>query len=504
MRRVFPWLSTPVFAAFFAALLFAGFTASPISAQIFSGEIDLDDADPNDIPDSPAGIVVSPDGQFLIVCISGDPDFSPDPPDLNNNEVRIIDRSTNTVVNTITTGLFPVECAITTHGVDAYLWVTNSSDNSVSVFRVANGEFDMPGSITEEPFSPISTGPFSFPNGIVAHDDQNTVWVATTGGTGQIFQYDADPLSGTFGSVLQTVLVAGAAGRIGIAGDDLVVPHTVYNFPLSDGRITIFDTTNPADLTQIVVTPTLDFNSGDFVSMIDVAVSQGGLGYVTVFGPGTGENLMVVDVTNRTLARTINLAGVLTEEQHGAGISPDGRYLAITAFMTHKVAIIDLEDESIVTILDSPNDEPSEVVWSNDSCTLYVSNQDANGFTKDSIGIITRFPDRDLLLTGTTTPSIGDTIDLTLVGGCEGRKGGILTSLSNAGGTFRGLPVPLGNPISVVEAGFFDVDGLIIAAPIAVPNDPGLIGTARYYMGGAKDPGGAVRLTPLHTVIYQP
>lgn len=498
--RFTAWRILPVF----AALVLAGFTGAPASAQVFSGQIDLDDSDPNNVPDSPAGMVVSPDGQFLIVCISGDPDFSPDPPDLNNNEVRVIDRATNTVVNTITTGLFPVECAVTTHGADAYLWVLNSSDNNVSVFRVANAEFDMPGSITEETFSPISTGAFSFPNGIAVHDDQNSVWVGTSGGTGEVFQYDADPLSGTYGTVLQTVLVSGATGRLGISGDDLIVPHSFFNFPLSDGRITVFDTTNPVDLTELVVTPTLDFNAGEFVSMIDVAVTSDGFGYVTVFGAGTGENVVVVDIANRTIARTVNLSGVLTEEQHGAGISPDGRFLAITTFMTHEVAIIDLEDDSIVTILDSPNDEPTEVVWSHDSCTLYVANQDANGFTSDSIGIITQFADRDLFLTGTTTPSIGDTVELTLVGGCEGRKGGILTSLSNAGGTFRGLPVPLGNPISVVEAGLFDVAGTIVGTPIAVPNDPALIGTSRYYMGGSKDPGGVVRLTPLHTVIYQP
>lgn len=474
------------------------------TAQQFTGEIDLNDSDPNSTPDSPFGATLSPDGRFLMVCISGDPDFSPDPPDLNNNEVRIIDRATDSVVNVIQVGFFPVECAVTTQGSDNYLWVCNSSDGNVSVFRVANGEFDTPGSITEEGISPISTGAFSFPNGVVASADQNTVWVGTSGGTGEVFAFDADPNSGTFGNTLDTVLVTGSCGRLALHDEFLVIPHTSFAFPLSHGLVSIVDTGNTADIVTLQVTPTLDFNSGEFVSMIDTAVTEDGYAYTPVFGPGTGQDMVVIDVPNRTIARSFDLTGILIEDQHGISIAPDGRYAALTNFTSHEVAMIDLRDDSIQSIITSPNNDPNEVVWSLDSCTAYITNQNTGGGTLDSVGILERFPDRDLILGGTTAPSIGDSIDLTISGGCEGRKGGILSSEILEAGVFRGLPVPIGGPISVVQGGIFDVRGEIVASTIAVPNDPGLIGKAIYYLAGAKDAGGVIRLSNVHTVIYQP
>jgi len=478
--------------------------AAPLPAQVITGEIDLDDNDPANTPDSPFGGILSPDGRFVIVCIAGDPDFSPDPPDLNNNEVRVIDRATRAVVNTITTGFFPVDCAATVHGTTVHLWVSNSSDGTVSVFRVENGDFDDPGSITEEPFSPIDTGAFSFPNGIVATGDHDTVWVGTTGGTGDVFALDADPQSGTFGSIADTVVVNGGAGRMALYGDLLVIPHTFFAFPLSQGRATIVDTTDTADATELVLTPSLDFEAGEFVSMVDVAVTSDGLAYLTLLGPGTGQDLVVLDVEGRTLSHTVRLEGVSSEEQHGIAIAPGERHAVVTNFASHEIATLDLRDESVVSILVSPSNEPNEVIFAMDGCTAYVTNQDADGVLGDSVAIVERFPDRALLLEGTTTPPIGATIELVVRGGCEGRKGGILVSDGNAGGAFRGIPVPISNPIQVVEGGSYDVAGTLVASPVPVPNDPGLVGKPMYYLAGAKDPGGTVRLSNVHTVIVQP
>ena len=482
-----------------------GATIAPqAAAQQIVGRIDLDDADPNSVPDSPYGQTISPDGQYLIVCIAGDPDFSPDPPDLNNREVRIIDRDTDTVVNVIQTGLFPIECAVTENAGDAWLWVSNSSSDSVSVFRVAGGAFENPGAITEETFSPIDTGAFSFPNHLVATEDDATLFVGTTGGTGDVLVIDSDPVSGTFGQVVDMVTLVGSVGRMAIHDGDLVAPQSNFAFPLSDGRISIVDTTDLSNVTTLRVTPTFDFNDGDFVSVVDVAISPEGKAYATILGPGTGNDLVVVDVASRSISSTIDLTGIASEEAHGIGIAPDGRYAIVTVFQTQELVVLDLEDDSVLTVIPSPDDEPNEVVWSLDSCTAYVTNQDSDASAGDSITVLARFPDRDLRLTGDTTPSIGGSLDLAIAGGCEGRKCGILTSLSNDGGAFRGIPVPLGGPISVVQGGRLGIAGDFAAQTIDVPSDPALIGATRYYLAGTNDPGGVIRLSNLHAVIYQP
>ena len=510
MRRVFASgnVSTlRIVPSLFLLIALAIASASPALAQQFIGQIDLDDGDPGNIPDSPFGATVTPDGRFVLVCVSGDPDFDPpNPPDLNNREVRVIDRATDTVVNVITVGLFPVACDITVDGTDNYLWVCNSSDGNVSVFQVENGDFDDPGSITEAVFSPVSTGAFSFPGGIAADAANERVWVGTGGGTGEVFSIDADPQSGTFGAIVDTALLQGGSstGRLAIYDEYLVVPHAVFAFPLSDGRATIIDTGNTNDKVEIFLTPTLDFNQGEFVSTIDVAVTDDGFAYLTLLGPGTGQNVIVLDVPNRMFDRAIFLAGADTEDQHGIGISPDSGLAAVTNFGSQKIVFLDLDDDSIVSVLDSPNDEPNEVVWALDSCTAYVTNQNTNGGTSNSIGIIGRFDDRELSLTGTSSPAIGGEIELFIQGGCEGRKGGILESEALGSGTFRGIPVPLANPVRVAEGGRYDVRGEITAQPIQVPIDPSLIGTSMHYVAGAQDQGGAIRLSNVHTVIFQP
>jgi len=478
------------------ALLCSGAVAQGIIATI-----DLDDSDPDLVPDSPYGEVITPDGRFLLVCISGDPDFDPNPPQLNNNQVRVIDRSQNAVVHTITTGLFPVECAVTVHGEDAYLFVANSSDGTVSVFRAAQGDFDVPASVIEEPASPIDVGLFSFPNAVVSTPDQRAVYVATAGGSGEILKIDADPASPTFLQGIETIVTAGVVNRMVVAGEDLVVTQSVFDptYTTSTARVTMIRLADPADRKEIYLTPPLELALGELASAVDVAVRPDGKAYVTVFGTGTGSNLFVLDVPNRTLAETRNLGVSGSENLHGIALSPDGRLAAVTIFDSARIVLLDLATDGILGIVPTP-DQPNEAVWSKDGYTLYVTNQAGR-----SVSVVAGFPGRDLVLAGTTTPSIGGTIELVAAGGEEGRRGGVLVSeAGNDGGMFKGVAVPLSNPVHVLEAGFFDVAGTLRPASIPVPSDPTLVGRPVYYLAVTKDAGGTVRLSKVLTVIHQP
>jgi DNA-binding beta-propeller fold protein YncE len=470
-------------------------------AQEIVNRIDLDDGDPDLVPDSPYGAAISPDGRFLLVCISGDPDFDPNPPQLNNNEVRVIDRATDSVVNTVSTGFFPVECAVTVHGEDAYLYVANSSDGTVSVFRAAGGDFDDPARVSETEGSPVDVGFFSFPNGVVASEDGRSVFVSTSGGTGEILRVDADPSSPTFNTVLETIVTAGVVNRMAVHEGRLVATQSVFDatYTFSTARVTLLDVDDPADRSEIYLTPQLDIGLGELGSAVDVALRPDGTAYVTVLGAGTGSNLFVLDVANRTLARTVNLSIAGSENLHGIGISPDGRLAAITALDAAKIVLLDLRDDSVVAVLDV-EDQPNEAVWSLASDRLYVTNQgDA------SVSVAARFPGRDLVLAGTTTPSLGGVIELEVRGGDEGRRGGVVFSeAGNDGTVFKGFPVPISDPVQILSSGTFDVRGRFLPAPVSVPADPSWIGKTVYYLAGTRDGGGEVRFSNVLTVIHQP
>jgi hypothetical protein len=121
------------------------------------------------------------------------------------------------------------------------------------------------------------------------------------------------------------------------------------------------------------------------------------------------------------------------------------------------------------------------------------------------VSVAARFPGRDLVLAGTTTPSLGGVIELEVRGGDEGRRGGVVFSeAGNDGTVFKGFPVPISDPVQILSSGTFDVRGRFLPAPVSVPADPSWIGKTVYYLAGTRDGGGEVRFSNVLTVIHQP
>ena len=106
---------------------------------------------------------------------------------------------------------------------------------------------------------------------------------------------------------------------------------------------------------------------------------------------------------------------------------------------------------------------------------------------------------------GEINRSIGGETELTVRGGDEGRRVGVVYSEAADGdGVLKGFPVPLSDPIVVLETGTFDVGGQFRPSPVPVPADPSWIGKSVFYLAGTRDAGGEVRFSNLLTVVHQP
>jgi YVTN family beta-propeller protein len=128
-------------------------------------------SDPNAIP---LGIAVNPDGMHAYLAFSG------------TDQVKVLDLTTLSVVDSVPTGSHPVGIAVTPDGAKAY--VSCSDSNSVSVFTTG-------ATLTS---SATITG-FSMPRGIAASPDGSRVFVANAGNdTVGYIDASTDTIQGSF------------------------------------------------------------------------------------------------------------------------------------------------------------------------------------------------------------------------------------------------------------------------------------------------------------------
>jgi DNA-binding beta-propeller fold protein YncE len=175
---------------------------------------------------------LSPDGQSLLVTLAGPVgSFGQE-----NCLVARVDAATGAVSGATSVGLFPEEIAWTTVGTLSTGYVTNSTSGTVTVVDAQGqpqGTIALP--------DPLGFGS-CFPFGIVAAPDQQSLYVGTLDGSGEI--YVLDRASAT---VVDAVPVPGGHGRLGTFGRTLIVPATEYDpsFTSSVASVVFVDPSDP-------------------------------------------------------------------------------------------------------------------------------------------------------------------------------------------------------------------------------------------------------------------
>lgn len=302
-----------------------------------------------DVKVNPAGLTVAPDGATIWIANSG----SADRP---GHTVTVIESETRETESVIEVGAGPQGIAFAPGG--AHAFVTNSSDGTVSVIAAPTR------TIIET--VDLAVVPMKFPFGITADITGTRVFVTSAGG----FRDDAfghvailDITRPTNVTVCDAVAVAGFTGRPSLLPDgELVIvprsrggvhPPAVLLIHAATGRIAddICLESGPGALFAVAVTP------------------DGRSAYAGMFGGEGG--VWVVDLVAR---RTATVIPTVDTRLHGVGISPDGRFVAVTNFGAASVSVINTATNKIVAT--APVGQcPNDVTITPDNARAFVTNQ---------------------------------------------------------------------------------------------------------------------------------
>lgn len=478
-------------AMFLALVGILGFaTSHRVAAQSVLATIDLDDADPNGVPDNPFGATLTPEGTHLLVAISGGFDDPNTPVVETNNRVDVIDVDTLAVVGSLNTGLFPEDIAIREDGAGntQRIYVTNSSDSTISVFDSISNPVAV---------NTIALPAFSFPFSVVLDPDQDRLFVGTLGGAGDLFIIDANPLSLNFETILATLNVPGGHGRLAFDGPNrLLVPQSIFaiDFSHSDAGFTILDPDNPGSATSFILEAGGNF---EFPSVQDCAVTSQGIAYLPVFGGP--DDVFVVDVRAPGLIQTIDLGPLAENLQHGVALREEENLLVVTNFVQSTVTLIDVGNNTVVGDVAVGN-EPNEVVFSADGSRLFVTNQ--NSFT---VSVVGELPLRNVVLEGPGFPGLTDSVSFSFAGGEFSQQVRLLLSVrGNDSNPFESTMVDLTPPIQTRFSNAFSRDGTAATTPAQIPNNPNLVGRFFYLQAVTTFSGGNQVASNPFTVVVQP
>lgn len=299
---------------------------------------------------------LSPDGQDLFVTLAGPAgSFG-----MENCLVARVDAATGAVMNSFSVGLFPEEIAWTSVGAQILAgYVSDSSSGTLTVF-------DASGQVLQTIPLPDPFGFGScFPFGLAVAPDQQRLYVGTLDGSGSI--YVIDTASRT---VVDTLDVPGAHGRLAFYRQTLVVPVTEYDpgFTSSVARIVFLDPADPAAAVAVPIP-----SSSTFPSAQDVAIRCDGR--VFLAGLSLGAKVHVLDARTRSYLTAIP-APTSGGLHQGLALSSLG-LLAVADYASEEIAFFDSWSEQWLALVDlttlpDGHSEPEELVFSKDGKKLWA------------------------------------------------------------------------------------------------------------------------------------
>lgn len=464
---------------FFVGPCAALFLLCPLAAsQQFSHDIPLAGLG-NGNPAKPFGIAYEPANDRIYVAIAGS--FGSE-----NNLVAVIDPSSDAIVATITTGLYPEEIAFAydANGDLAYGAVSNSSSGSLTIFDGANsvlGEVALP-----DPFG-LGT---CYPYGLAWDAASARFFVTTVDGTGDVHAVDPATLSVDAGASLSAAFSGGA--RALIHNGALWTAATRYNasFSNADASLARIDLRN-GDLHETLL---LDETRAFFPGMQDLVLLDSG----QVIAGGLGFNGMLYRFSpSGQLEGSIYLPDA--SGAHGLAVDASGELLAVCDLYSDTLVLYDLlNDQQIsatkLNTIGIGYGQPNDAIFVHGK--LYVTSQ-----ATEEVLVFDQLPDpkpgkgySGTIVVSDATPSSGDLVSVSVNG-----TGLVCLAMAREGSgvSFRGFDLQIGPNTSLVGTATSKFQH-----SMSVPSRPELRGM-HIWLQGAVDLSGTPQLTEPRVVIIQ-
>lgn len=319
---------------------------------------------------NPAGIAVTPNNLFAYVANDNN-DTIP-----GQDTVSVLNLTTNTVEQTITSTTFNQVYTITINAAGTKAYATNSNYTTVSIIDLAANAV-----------TGLITG-FDGPSGFAITPDGTRAYVNNYGGPEGV-------MSGNGNTVrivnLNTNTIVGAPIVTDLAPAALAITPDgkhLYVANYTDGNLGT-GTVDVVDTVSNLVTATIFGFSGPF----DIAITPNGdYAYVTNFGSNNfspvGTTINVIDLMSNTITATV-LVGI---QPAGIAITPDGRFAYATNYNTlyngagytdltaaqGTVNIIDLATNTVISPMIAVGQSPGNIAISPNGQYAYVSNYTSN------------------------------------------------------------------------------------------------------------------------------
>lgn len=332
---------------------------------------------------NPHGVTITHNGRFAYVANN------------NNNSVpggdtvSVIDTATNTLVETISDPSFNEPYTITISADDSTAYVTNSNSTTITIIDLATNT--VTGTITG----------FDGPSGMVILPDGVTAYVnnygagspnpSGAGNTVSIVDLNLNLIVGTITLSLVPLMPA-APAALAMSPDGAFVYSINYGCSdnvLGAGTLSVIRT---SDNTVITTIPGF---SGPFSIVV---TPDGKHAYVTNFGSNNfapvGTTVSVVDLVNYRISHTINNVGI---QPSGIAITPDGKYVFVTIYHTlylgpnftnltsfqGTVKVIRTADNKLFSHAINVGSSPSQATITPNGKYVYVTN-----YMSDNVSVI--------------------------------------------------------------------------------------------------------------------
>lgn len=455
-----------MFRALLKATLCAGILVAPSAAQTFRQEIDLFGLGDPLAAAKPFGISYEPVTDRLFVGLAGD--FAG-----TNNAVVILDPNTDTVIGTITVGLFPEDIAFSYEATGAlqYGAVTNSTSGSVTIWDATDqvvATVALP-----DPFGYGSCYPF----GIV--ELGGYFYVSTQDGSGEVYAIDIATLSVDAAACFTISNRTG--GRLAAKGDSLWIPTSEFlpSFAGSKGGLFVHDTTltNPASSWFAVRKDQfLGYPSGQ-----DVAILADGSAFLC--GLDFDGRLYRVDAQG-ALDRAIDLEGL---DGFGLALDPAQELLAVASLTGNELLLVDVLNQELlsrtpVTGLGSGYMQPNEVVFAHDKLYMTVQSNEAVLVFDNLPSVTLTSGFQDTLTVSDTTPAQGSIVAID-VDGFPGQTVALIHSQGTQPTVFAGVDFLIGGGLTL--AGSSSTGNLHL--DLTIPLGPAFEGMQFFLQGYVSD-----------------